>query len=290
LPESRYLKLLCLSLAASVITLGWMFFVPTIVAGALSEWGYRGDPATFMRALLLILTLTGPAAYAISLRRVDRQRHRRGARSDFLSLVWQRLTSAVPRRPRHFRSADHALFWQDWRRTGYILPTVLMLIIALTCVPAWISGGLNGTATMGLLTWLFAAPFLFALIIGRGFGKPDFWNTDLKLLTFNSVLPLTPGQWIYARLKAAFRSAILTWALALYLVFIWTTFVGELDVLALWWSLVRQFYSPHECWLLCATAIPAAVIVTWSLLIAGLAVGLSGNKLWYRLVNLFSEW
>jgi hypothetical protein len=288
LPESRYLKLLCLSLAASVITFGWMFFVPTIVAGALSEWGYRGDPGAFMRALLLVLALTGPAAYAISLRRVDRQRHRRGARSGKLSASWKRLSRAIPRRRTHFRSADHALFWQDWRRTGYILPTVLALIIALTCVPAWISGGLSGPATMGLLSWLFAAPFLFALIIGRGFGKPDFWSTELKLPIFNSILPLTPGQWVNARLKAALCSAILAWALTLYLVFIWTAFVGELEMLVAWWSRIPQFYSPAEFRLLGLTAIPAVVMVTWSLLIAGLAAGLSGNRLWYRLVNLLT--
>jgi hypothetical protein len=170
LPESRYLKILCLSIAASVITFGWMFFIPTIVAGALSEWGYAGDPARFMRGLLVVLALTGPTAYGVSLLRLHQQRHGLTARSAALSRWWERLFGRFLRRRAPFRSADHAILWQEWRRSGLILPAVVVVVIALTCVPAALSGGLSARATMGILTWLFVAPFLLAVIVGRGFG------------------------------------------------------------------------------------------------------------------------
>jgi hypothetical protein len=285
LPESRYLKLLCLSIAASVITFGWMFFVPNIVAGALSEWGYAGDPGTFMRRLLLVLALTGPAAYAISLRRVYRQRHGVTARTGAVAAWWERSLGRLFRHRAPFRSADQAIFWQEWRRTGFILPIVVIIVVALTCVPAWLSGGLSGRATLGILNWLVIAPFLFAMIIGRGFGKPDFWSTNLKFTPFNAVRPVTSGQWVAAKLKVAFGSVALTWGLLIYIVFIWTAFVGELDELAIWRSRIRFLYSPTERWLMVATALPAAVIVTWHFMVASLAAGLSGRKLWYHLVN-----
>jgi hypothetical protein len=124
------------------------------------------------------------------------------------------------------------------------------------------------------------------MIIGRGFGKPDFWSTSLKLTTFNAILPLTPGQWVRAKLKVALISSALTWALTLYLGFLWTAWVGDLEHLAVWRSRFLFYYTPAECWVMLALALPASVILTWRFLIASLAAGLSGRKPWYHLVNL----
>ncbi len=288
LPQSRHLKLLCLAIMASIVTFGWMFFVPTIVAGALSEWGYAGDPRQFMRRLLVVLALTGPAAYGISLHRVYRQRHGLTARSRPWSGWWERSVGKMCRRRIPFRSADHAIFWQEWRRTGFILPILVVLIVGLTCVPAWLSGGLGDRATLGILQWLFIAPFLFAMIIGGGYGKPDFWSTHLKLATFNAIRPVTAGQWVAAKLKVGLGSALLTWVLVIYLVFLWTAFVGDLEGLIVWRSRFRFYYSSTERWMMLILALPAAVIITWRLLVARLTAGLYGSKLWYYLGNSFA--
>ncbi len=288
LPESRYLKLLCLSVAASIITFGWMFFVPTIVVGALSEWGYTGDPAVFMRRLLFGLALTGPAAFGVSWFRVRQQRHGLTARSAALFAWWDRSIGQMLRRRTPFRSADHAIFWQEWRRTGFILPAVVAVIIALTCVPAWLSGGLSGRATMGILTWLVIAPGLFAVVIGRGFSKPDFWSPSLKVAPFHAIKPVTAGQWVMVKLKVAFSSAALTWALVLYLGFVWTAFVGDFHGPEMWLTRIRFYYSPAERWLILVLVPPAAVIVTWRCLVMNLAAGLSGSKAWYHTLNLLA--
>lgn len=288
LPESRYLKLLCLSIAASVITFGWMFFVPTIVTGALSEWGYTGDPAVFMRRLLVALALTGPAAYAISWLRVHQQRHGLTTRSAVFSAWWDRSIGQMLRRRTPFRSAEHAILWLEWRRTGFILPAVVVVIVALTCVPAWLADGLSGRATMGILTWLFLAPFLFAVVIGRGFSKPDFWSPSLKVAAFHAIKPVTPGQWVAVKLKVAFASAALTWALVIYLAFIWTAFVGDFHGPEAWLTRIRFYYTPAEGWLTLFLAPAAAVIVTWRFMVMNLAAGLSGSKLWYHTLNLLA--
>jgi hypothetical protein len=288
LPESRYLKLLCLSIAASIITFGWMFFVPTIVVGALSEWGYTGDPAVFMRRLLVALALTGPAAYAVSWLRVHQQRHGLTTRSAVFTAWWDRSICRLWRRRAPFRSADHAILWQEWRRTGFVLPAVVSVIIALTCVPAWLAGGLSGQATLGILSWLIVAPLLFAVVIGRGFSKPDFWSPSLTLAPFHAIKPVTSGQWVMVKLKVAFASAALTWALVFYLAFIWTAFVGDFHGPEAWLTRIRFYYTPAERWLLLMLAPAAAVIVTWRCLVMNLAAGLSGSKLWYHSLNLLT--
>jgi hypothetical protein len=288
LPESRYLKLLCLSIAASIITFGWMFFVPTIVTGALSEWGYTGDPAVFMRRLLVALALTGPAAYMVSWLRVHQQRHGLTTRSAVFAAWWDRSFGELLRRRAPFYSADHAIFWQEWRRTGFILPAVVVVIIALTCVPAWLAGGLSGRATLGILSWLIIAPLLFAVVIGRGLSKPDFWSTSLKVAPFHAIKPVTSGQWVMVKLKVAFASAALTWAMVVYLGFIWTAFVGDFHGPEAWLTRIRFYYTPVERWLLLLLAPLAAVIVTWRCLVMNLAAGLSGSKLWYHSLNLLT--
>lgn len=286
LPESRVAKLLCLSTAASIITFGWMFFVPTIVEGALSEWGFGIDPAVFMRRLLVVLALTGPAAYGVSLYRIHQQRHGSSIRLGSLTTIWERTIGRLLLRHAPFQSIDHALYWQEWRRTGFILPVVVMVVMALTCVPAWLSDGMTGGATNGVLIWLFVAPCLFALIIGRGFGKPDFWSTSLKIAPFHAVRPLAAGQWVSARLKVALISAALTWAMVLYFSFVWTAFAGDLRGPQSWFEWIRFFYTPGERYLLLLLAPPSLLILTWRLLTVSLAAGLSGSKIRYHANNL----
>lgn len=286
LPGSRYLKLLCLSMAASILALGWMFFIPSIVAGALSEWGYAGDPAVFLHGWLGALALAGPAAYGISLFRLRQQRH--GLRTPFAgcSPGWEQFIGRWWHRRTPFRSADHALVWLEWRRLGLTLPIVVAVVVALTCVPAWLSGGLSGRATVGILNWLITAPFLLAILLGRGWGKPDFWSPDLRIAPFPAIRPVTPGQWVFAKLKVAWVSAALTWGLVLYLGFIWIAFAGDLHGPEVWLRRIRFYYSPQERGLLSILVLPVVVTGTWRCLVGGLTVGCSGSRLWYHTLNL----
>lgn len=285
LAESRYLKLLCLSIAASILTFGWMFFVPSIIAGALNDLGYDGSPEMFMDRLLIGLALSGPMAYLISVWRVRIHRHGVRTRSSVLSALWESTVIRFGSRLAPFSSADQALFWHEWRRTGLILPGVVGVIFVLTCVPTWLSGGLTGRGTTGILMWLLFAPLLFAAVIGRGFGKPDFWRATLKIAPYHAVKPVTAGQWVAVKLKVALGSVALTWAVAIYLTFIWTAFCGDFLAFEKPLRWFRFFYTPVELWLLMLLGFPVIVIVTWRFLVVSLAGGLSGSKAWYYVLN-----
>ncbi|HKS37597.1 MAG TPA: hypothetical protein VJW76_10435 [Verrucomicrobiae bacterium] len=287
-PESRYLKLLCLSLAAAVIALGWMFFLPHIIEGTLSELGYTGSPALFKRYLFIGLALTGPAAFGISLYRVHQQRHgvTLGLRHFDLGREW--ISRRFLPRSRPFRSGTQAIFWQEWRQTGSILPIGVAAILAMTFVPTYLSGPLTPRATLGVLSWIFLSPLLLAVIIGRGFSKPDFWNQELNMTPFNAIRPLTSGQWVTAKLKVAAGSVLLTWGLVLYVSFVWTTWAGDFEELDRLFQQLMFHYSAQERWLLPVLAIFAVLILTWRFMVNGLAVGLSGRKRWYQFSNLLT--
>lgn len=287
-PESRYLKLLCLSLAAAVIAIGWMLFLPHVIEGTLSELGYTGSPASFKRYLFIGLALAGPSAFAISLIRVRRQRHGMTLGLRPFALCGEWISRRFPPRPKPFLSATQAIFWQEWRQTGYILPIGVGAILAMTCVPTYLSGPLTGRATLGVLSWIFLSPLLLAVIIGRGFSKPDFWNQELNMTPFNAVRPLTSGQWVTAKLKVAAASALLTWGLVFYVSFVWVAHAGDFEDLDRLFQQLKFHYSPQERWSLLVLACFAVLILTWRFMVGGLAVGLSGRKRWYQLSNLLT--
>lgn len=285
-PESRYLKLLCLSLAAAVIAFGWMFFLPHVIEGTLSVWGYSGSPRLFKRYLLIGLAMTGPVAFGISSYRVHQQRHGMEFRLRPFSVLGEWISSRFFSRRKPFLSATQAVFWQEWRQSGFVLPIAVGAILAMTCVPSYLSGPLTGRATVGVLGWIFISPFLLAVIIGRGFSKPDFWNQDINMTPFNAIRPLTSGQWVMAKLKVAIWSVLLTWGLVLYVSFIWVAHAGDLEGLdSLYWQF-KTYYLPQERWLLPVLAFFAALVLTWRFMVSGLAAGLSGRKRWYQFSNL----
>jgi hypothetical protein len=287
-PESRYLKLLCLSLAAAIIAFGWMFFLPHVIEGTLSEWGYSGSPQLFKRYLLIGLASTGPVAFGISSYRVHQQRHGMAFRIHPFSVPGEWISRRFFSRRRPFLSATQAVFWLEWRQTGFILPIAVGAILAMTCVPSYLSGPLTGEATVGVLGWIFISPIFLAAIIGRGFSKPDFWNQDVNMTPFNAIRPLTSGQWVMAKLKVALWSVLLTWGLVLYVSFLWLAHAGDLEGLDLLYRQFKTYYSPQERWLLLVLAFCTAFILTWRFMVSGLAAGLSGRKRWYQFSNLLT--
>jgi len=288
LPERRYLKLLCLSCSAATITFAWMFFLPHIIEGTLSEWGYHGEPQVFLRYLFLVMALTCPTAYGVSLFRVHRERHGNLGRSDLISREWERLCRCLLFRRKTFRSPEHALFWSEWRRTGLILPIAVGAILALTCIPAALSGPLSTEATIGLFIWLLLAPFLLALVLGRGISKPDFWEPTLNIRTFDAIRPISSGQWVVTKLKVAALSTVLTWSLVVVVAGLLLLAVVNPADLAQWRLNFDLHYAARERGPMMVLTACATLLLTWKCLVSGFAAGLCGRWGWYVMANLMA--
>jgi hypothetical protein len=285
IPERRYVKMLCLSMAATIICFGWMFFLPHVTEGTLSELGYEGSPRSFQAGLMIGLSLTGPGAYGISLWRVGQQRHGGGPRTRGLAVFSEFLVNRFLLRTEPFPSARHAVFWHEWRRTGFILPIAVGAVLAMTCIPAWLSGPMSEGATVALLSWVYVSPIVLAAIVGCGFAKFDFWNPELKMTHFAAVRPFSPGQWVMIKLQTTLASAAVTWALVLLVSFLWVSHAADLGGLDQIYRQLGMYYSHFERWLLALLSLFGAFLLTWRFLVGGMAIGLSALKGWFYAAN-----
>lgn len=287
-PENRYAKLLCLSVSATFILMAWMFFLPHVVEGTLSDWGYEGDPGVFMRYLLATVSLLTPAAYGFGVHRIRQQRHRPPRRGRFGIQVYLDWIGRVFHRTQPFRSTWHAILWQEWRGTGWILPLCVVVILAMVCIPTALSGPVGARGTRAVLLGLGCCPLLLALILGRGFAKPDFWKPGLGVAPFQAIRPVPPGMWVLSKLTVAMGSAVVAWLIVLATAILWMIYQGDFQAFDEPLEAIRFFYTSPEQVGLVGLGLATAILLTWRFLVGGLATGLSGKRGWFYLQNSFT--
>jgi hypothetical protein len=267
----RLTRVVTLSLAATLLV-GVGFF-PTLR----SKSDFWASEFNLSASLLVLMAV----AYAATLATVGVQR-RGGARGwAGLQELAERIVSAVPHPKVTPKTPDAALFWFEWRRSGFVLPMAVLLITALILGPVLSITGRGDSKTLWAEMWLFIMPMLMAFPIGLGFGKPDFWSLDLALSPFAATRPVTSAQFLGAKLKTAACSTLLAWTL---LILVAPTFIYATCKTDHWEHLQRSsamLYSPTSQWLLPILMIVAAVLITWSLLVAGIWLGYSGRPGFY---------
>jgi hypothetical protein len=276
----RLTRVIALSLVAtSLVAVGFLpALLPSIAwcspQGCTSLW-------TWESVLTAVLGILMAAAYGATLLTVGAQR-RGGARgwAGVQKLV-DVITNAIPRRRVELKSPDAALFWMEWRRAGFVLPAAVLLTSLLILGPVLAFTGRDEKDTLWAETWLAIMPIMLAFPIGMGFGKPDFWSLDLTLPSFATTRPVTSGQLLTAKLKAAACSALTTWAVLLLVAFVgiyfycdtthWKHIGGSLAIL----------YSPVSTWAVPALLLVAAILATWGLLVHSIWLGYSGRAGFY---------
>jgi hypothetical protein len=179
------------------------------------------------------------------------------------------------------KSPDAALFWIEWRRFGFVLPAsvVLTTILILSSTIRFTDGGAK--ATMWAETWLGLMPLVLAVPIGMGFAKPDFWSLELSLPTFVAARPVSGGQLLAAKMKAAALSTILAWTAVLLIaplaIYLYLDTKHWQDA----WQMSGIFYSGFSQWALPILGLVMAMLLTWSLLIGSIWLGYSGRPAFY---------
>ena len=269
----RLTRVIGLSLVATILVA--VGFLPTLLPKT-NFWASETNAVS--RAIGALMAV----AYGATLVTVGAQR-RGGARgwAGIQTLV-ERLVSAIPRRQVALKSPDAALFWMEWRRAGLVLPAAVMFTTVLILGPVLSFTGRGDKETAWAETWLFIMPIMLAFPIGMGFGKPDFWSLDLDLSPFFATRPITAGQLLAAKMKAAACSALVAWAILLLVaptcIYLFCDTKHWSDAL----DGSRQCFIPRSPSGCCPIlGLVGAMLVTWSLLVRSIWLGYSGRAGFY---------
>jgi hypothetical protein len=220
-------------------------------------------------------------AYAGTIVIVGVQR-RGGARGWSWSLHFvDRLIATLPLRRHSLKSPEAALFWIEWRRFGFVLPASVLLTAMLILSVTIRFTDRSAEATMWAETWLVLMPILLAVPIGMGFGKPDFWSLELSLPTFVAARPVSGGQLLAAKMKAAALSTILAWAALMIIAPLSIYLYLDIEHWHDAWEIFGIIYSPLSQWALPILGLVMGMLLTWSLLIGNIWLGYSGRAMIY---------
>jgi hypothetical protein len=187
------------------------------------------------------------------------------------------LTSVIPDHRLVLSSANEALFWMEWRRSGLVLPAAVLLTLTLILGPILSITGRGPEETVLAAVWLAVLPLLLAFPVGKGMAKPDFWSLDLALSPFLTARPITSAQIVIAKLKAAAGSALLAWTVLLTIAPLWMVATCDLEILREAWGQFRLVYSPFAQSAIPVLLILAAMMFTWSLLVGDIWIGYAGR-------------
>jgi len=190
-----------------------------------------------------------------------------------------RIADVLPRRRRTFGSAAGAQFWLEWRRGGFLLPLSVGTLLLVFIGPlSWLLRD-DPAANVWILGWTLATPLILAAPIGKAFSKPDMWSRSTGVPSFVAIRPLSSGDWVAVKLKAAAFSAALTWLLVIAFLSVWLPFWADLELLSGvrigFWMAYDHALSPQYA--MAVLFLLAAFFVTWRFLVIGLWIGLSGN-------------
>jgi hypothetical protein len=267
----RLTRVIGLSLVATILVA--VGFLPTLLPKT-DFWASEANLSATLGALMAI-------AYGVTIGTVGLQRRGGGRGWTGIQTLMESLTRAIPQRHITLRSPDAAIFWMEWRRAGLVLPAAVLLTTLLILGPVLSFTGRGEKETLWAETWLVILPIMLAFPIGMGFGKPDFWSLDLKLSPFLATRPITAGQLVAAKLKAAACSALLAWSLVLMV----SATVIYLFCDTTHWDHAREtlaiLYSPFSQWALPVMTLAGAVFLTWSLLVSSIWLGYSGRAGFY---------
>jgi len=248
-------------------------FMPTLLPST-SYWASEGR-------LTVLLGVMMAVAYGATLIIVDVQR-RGGARGFAgIQMFVERVWGAIPRRRTAITSPDAALFWMEWRRAGLVLPAAVLVMTWIILGPVMSFTGHGHKATYWAEMWLTVMPLLLAFPIGLGFGKPDFWSLDLAFSPFFSTRPVSDGQFLAAKMKAAACSTLLAWAILLLAAPAYIYMYCDTKHWSDIWGQWQMLYFPFSARAVPIIGLLGGMLVTWGLLVRNIWLGYCGRPGFY---------
>jgi hypothetical protein len=267
----RFTRLIILSFGLSfLVAVGCLPYALASESDRRLEWLLTG-----------LLGALACVAYGAALVAVENQRRGGGRGWRWWRAPARHVAMALPRRRRDFGSPESALLWLEWHRAGLVLPFGVLLTLVLIVGPAARLSGRGPEATARTAVWMAILPIVLAIPVGKGIAKPAFWSVELGLPAFLSTRPVTNGQIVAAKMRAAAFSTLLAWALLLVAAPIWLWLAGDLNDLRSFWGTFCAIYSSPARWAIPILALFAAVVLTWNFMIGSIWCGMSGRPLLY---------
>ena len=271
LAEMRIVRLIVLALGGTAI----LATVVVAYSGPAGSRSLHGNFAFFLAAASVV-------AYACALIGVHHQRHggmTMAARLRTLAGQIDRYVGMrINRRRRPFRSIVAAQCWYEWRRNARVLPIIAGVTLLF--------GFVSRDNALDKLYWCIGVPIVLAALIGKAFVKPDLWS--LQLPVFLALRPISSGQYVQAKLKAAALSVAAMWLMFFLIAPAIILLRCDISPFRLGWQQFASF-QPTAVRLLYLVLIAINIVIwTWLLMIGGLSVGMWGRAWSYYLSLVWS--
>jgi hypothetical protein len=246
-----------------IVTVLWLAALDAIVIVAMH---YRiSEPV-----MLAILVPQLPLAYLTACRAVERAR--RGDVPDWRANVAERVGAAQLRahRPDPFASAARAQAWFEWRRQGWTLPALVLMVLPFELALLWLATDAPAFVILILVMALLTPPLVatFAATTAReATGVPPFTATR----------PLTSTALIAAKLTMAIRSTLAAWLLVLIAI------PAALSASGTWPAVLERITRMHAVFgtprtiVLVLLAMSGLIASTWKQLVQVMYIRLSGR-------------
>ncbi len=185
---------------------------------------------------------------------------------------WPLRRLAGPSRTAPFGSPLAAQQWFEWRQSGWLLPTLTLLTLIVVIVPLSLFVGDDPRLSRWTFAGALALPVGLAVPVGFLLAKPAPGSLDLQLPPFTAVRPLASKEWVGAKVRVAFLSALLACGVVWMFIGVWQAFWALPEVRpAHQWTV----FAPYDQTLLVGTS---GVCLTWRFLVAPIWIGLSGRR------------
>jgi len=202
---------------------------------------------------------------------------------------WQWLTNigtwfagrASPIRPKAkagFGSAAQALSWFEIRRHGLALPLIVAIVVPLCLVSFFLEEVEPPTVArnLGLAALM---PVFFAAMVGGSVGRNNQWVREhYGISSFAATRPVTTTDMVAAKLRAAARVTIVTWALTVAIVVAAVFASGVHRALGTMLDTWLEARSTTEVIATVAVGTALLMLLTWKRVVESLLVGLTGRE------------
>jgi hypothetical protein len=223
-----------------------------------------------------------PMAYFVACRVLARAR--RGEVPDW---SWTRARAGGERLLKPFRSVAAAQLWFEWRRHGRSLPLLVAWVVPFELSVLFISGFGSQWFVFEVLSFLLLTPILMAAFAGATVSKANPFARDVYGVSpFNATKPITSAAMIGAKLRMALWSTLAAWIVLLVAMTIGFKWSGADSVLIAWAEQSVNKVGLSRVVVAAAIVLGGLICLTWTMLVQGLYIGLSGRQWLIRTVGI----